>query len=130
MKECGRRDIMYHHWNSFDYNNTRAKTRSESQHIAQRIANIELQLNHLMETFSQQQQLYQQLQQAYLNHSYQQQKEDPTIENLYLQQIEHSELEERNPEEPEPGVPSEKYKLPEKPRSVFIPPGVSGIVRM
>ncbi|GAA3314138.1 hypothetical protein GCM10020331_005980 [Ectobacillus funiculus] len=74
---------MYHHWNSFDYNNARAKTRSESQHIAQRIANIELQLNHLMETFfSQQQQLYQQLQQAYLNHSYQQQREDPTIEKF------------------------------------------------
>jgi hypothetical protein len=122
--------MMYHHWNSFDYNNPHEKTGPESQHVAQRIANIEYRLNHLMETLLRQQQFYQQLHQAYFRHSNQLQKEVPTLKNLSMQQIEQSEQEKNNPEQPEPGVPSEKYKLPEQPRSVFIPPGVNGIVRM
>lgn len=109
---------MYQNWNSFGY------FQADPQHINQRIENIECRLHHLMEALARQQQLYQQMQQAYANRSNQQQTDD------YGQQNEPSEPEEIQPEQPEPGVPSEKYKLPEKPRRVYIPPGVNGIVRM
>jgi hypothetical protein len=90
---------MNQYYHPYFYNHTGEKIVSEMQQFNQRITNIELQLNHLMNILLQQQQAH-------------------TIRNRS-----HS-------EQPEPGVPSEKNKLPEQPRSVFIPPGVNGIIRM
>lgn len=108
---------MHRHLNSYNNHYTRAKTRAESQQLAERMANIEFRLNQLLETLSRQQQFYQQIQQSYLKRSSQ-------------QPYEQSEPINTNPDQPEPGIPSEKHKLPEKPRRVFIPAGKNGVVRM
>lgn len=97
-----------------------AHVNNEAHHLAQRLAQIEYRLQQLLETVSRQHHYYQQLHQAYTNQSFGQPWPPFT----------QHERETTNSDQPEPGVPSEKHKLPEQYRREYIPPGMSGIVRM
>lgn len=117
---------MYPYWN--EMNRNEPNRFRDYEVLTKRIKTIESQLNRLGQIFLQQQQLFTQLQQPYFNTPYFLHQEQQSFHKSVQYQQERAQ--EMTTDQPEPGVPPEISKQPEKPRKVFIPPGVSGVIRM